>query len=805
MRQLPASAPWGLLGSLADGDRDGECDVARRGETIDRLAADGDAEELASVFAPRPGRRASVYRVEQRAPGEVEADQVEVFDDPVHAWQAFRVVGSNSRALVSVTAELHRTIATLRPDGDLQIPVSDSCRLDDPDVEPAARRWWYVALAQRPTPRPARQPPAAIRERSPLEEIGLGAAVDAAPALIEEPAPARINTLQAADTLGARLAEPEPSPPRTGAIAALETQLRSRLRGVGWAHVAIGAVAVVLGVIFIRFTIDDAFVSWRYGSTLVHTGHWNWNRSGPTVEAYSNFLYTALSVVPALLRIPTEVFFKLVSLGIIGGYIAWVRRLGLPSRQRLVLFAVALASPVFYIQLFSGLETVSFALLIAVVFATIYRTGRLNRWGYVAVGALALSRPEGIAFAAAAMAWVLVIDHSKSHVRGTAAVLSAFMLYWIWRAQHFGWFWPNAFYAKSDNRGSLIDQFTSVMNGLLPGAAIAVLVVVAGRLLSRQVDRRAVDRPRRSMLQDATPVVLAVLGGLVILFLYKQSDPGMDFANRFVWQLLFPIVVVVLARPIGPVTARRPRVVRHPKDPWALAAVGIATMTAVAYNPAGTSRIVVLVAVATVSAAAIIRLASGRSTAIVVAAVGLAVLISWVPVADMVGWAAYRYRLQYAHEAMGHVLDQSNITGAVAIGDAGILPFALHQPVIDVNGLANAGVAHGTFTAADLRRQHLQFVVALSTTPDPSGEWQPTIGQQVTYSYAPHTAGFWFSQGPQFSSQYWLNFWIQPKLAKAPLLHRLQAVTNKSMTENSRDDGTLLSDHLFDFPFLTGR
>lgn len=42
-------------------------------------------------------------------------------------------------------------------------------------------------------------------------------------------------------------------------------------------------------------------------------------------------------------------------------------------------------------------------------------------------------------------------------------------------------------------------------------------------------------------------------------------------------------------------------------------------------------------------------------------------------------------------------------------------------------------------------------------------------------------------------------------MIKAPLLRRLHAATDNFMKENSIDDGTLLSGHLVELPFRTGR
>lgn len=145
---------------------------------------------------------------------------------------------------------------------------------------------------------------------------------------------------------------------------------------------------------------------------------WNWNPTGPRVAAYTNPLYAALSIVPALLGMSAELFFKIVSLAIVAGYVIVIRRARLPKAQEFVLLAVALASPVFYVQLYLGLETASFALLIGWLFSILYRRGQLGRTGFLVAAAVTVSRPEGILFAAVAIGWALVIDRRR---RGTSS------------------------------------------------------------------------------------------------------------------------------------------------------------------------------------------------------------------------------------------------------------------------------------------------------------------------------------------------------------------------------------------------
>ena len=61
-------------------------------------------------------------------------------------------------------------------------------------------------------------------------------------------------------------------------------------------------------------TIDDAFISWRYGLSLVESGFWNYNPSNfELVEAYTNPIFAFLSIFPALFNIDVVLFFKLLA------------------------------------------------------------------------------------------------------------------------------------------------------------------------------------------------------------------------------------------------------------------------------------------------------------------------------------------------------------------------------------------------------------------------------------------------------------------------------------------------------------
>ncbi len=75
-----------------------------------------------------------------------------------------------------------------------------------------------------------------------------------------------------------------------------------------------GLALLLWTAIYFQFSIDDAYISYRYGKTLVVHHVWNWNPSGVHEEAYTSAVYTVLSILPAALRVSPALFFKCVGL-----------------------------------------------------------------------------------------------------------------------------------------------------------------------------------------------------------------------------------------------------------------------------------------------------------------------------------------------------------------------------------------------------------------------------------------------------------------------------------------------------------
>ena len=227
----------------------------------------------------------------------------------------------------------------------------------------------------------------------------------------------------------------------------------------------------------------------------------------------------------------------------------------------------------------------------------------------------------------------------------------------------------------------------------------------------------------------------------------------------------------------------------------------VAAVVALADEPARLGQIAVTGAAIVVAVAVVLRVALGNPAATILAAVALAVVVSSSTVGELVTWGAYRIRIQYAHQALGQAINAAPFGGAVAIADAGILPFKIHQPVIDLGGVASAAVAHGTLTTADLVNEHLDLVVALSNSPAAGSQWSVGAGE-VAYVYMLNQD--WpSSEGPPFANGYWLNYWVNPAVDTPKLQAAIARVTAQAKVVNLHSDVTVLANHLFDFPFLT--
>jgi hypothetical protein len=601
------------------------------------------------------------------------------------------------------------------------------------------------------------------------------------------------------------------------------------------AYGVLGIVGAVLAFLLVRFTVDDAFISWRYGQSLLN-GTWDWNSSGTyRVEAYSDPIYTALSVVPAALGLIPELFFKLIGLGLTAGYLYVVhRRLAVPRLQKLLLTAFAVANPVFFVHAFSGLETASFALLLAALFGLLYTRGRLDALGHVLVLAVALSRPEGLAYAMVAELWCLHLNRRRVDALVALAVGAMLTGYWTLRAAYFHSFFPTPYLVKSGTGATDVVALAHALAGLAGMILVAAGLAGAAEAVRRWRGRRGETSSSRpvSPWRDATPAVLAGVSALIIMVLYRVSTLQMDFADRFCWQLLFPVALVLLSRPLysegkaasaallaRQSTAARARTdgeatsaataevvgvsgVAAPSARWAALTLLIAGITAYTGIPddAGVHGTVTLAAGLACVVALVLWAWGGRALVMVATSV-LVIAVSAVSVAQILGWSTYRLHLRNAHETVGTAIAADpSLTGVIAVEDAGVLPLQLRpdQWALDLGGVADPFLNKPVPTdIAD----HLTAMVVGASGPL-SDPWAGDSSTAPIFAKA-RAEHFQSLASVMYAPNYWLRLYAKPGLGRVAAQRLTNAWEFADLPDNE-PDSTLLSQHLFDFPFLHG-
>jgi len=228
--------------------------------------------------------------------------------------------------------------------------------------------------------------------------------------------------------------------------------------------------------LFSRFTVDDAFIVWRYGKNLVDAGVWNYNPAlFDMTQAYTSSIFAVLSIIPNLLGIDVVLFFKLFALLTLAVFFVWFTR---KAKNSLIMTLIFFALPATFIHAFSGLETFLFAALVATLLILLYEEKFYP--SILITLALFFTRPEAWLLVALIPLYFLTshieIDHHskkfklifnnslnwrllkwKPFIYATVLLFVPLAIYFAYHTQHFGYALPNTFYNKYAGNLSLLN------------------------------------------------------------------------------------------------------------------------------------------------------------------------------------------------------------------------------------------------------------------------------------------------------------------------------------------------------------
>lgn len=228
------------------------------------------------------------------------------------------------------------------------------------------------------------------------------------------------------------------------------------------------AIAAFIFLVILQwpYTMDDAYITFRYSANLAAGWGLSFNQSPPWVEGYTSILWALIMALPhalgqsaVLVSKVLGVTLTLAALGI-SSAAAFAAEANLPLRLRLVGAAAAavifLSFPFFAEHAVSGMETALATFFYAALVALSLLLCRLrsSRWLLpLACLLLGLTRPEANLFCLVLLALSLLSLPSPSRRAFFLTCLAFYLLpgllYFLWRYFYYGMLFPLPFYIKS--------------------------------------------------------------------------------------------------------------------------------------------------------------------------------------------------------------------------------------------------------------------------------------------------------------------------------------------------------------------
>jgi arabinofuranosyltransferase len=212
-----------------------------------------------------------------------------------------------------------------------------------------------------------------------------------------------------------------------------------------------------LASLFYAYTVDDAFITFRYARNLV-AGLGPVFNPGERVEGYTTFLWMLLMSAGLTLGIDPVVLSKVLGLvcglATIGVTMAIARYTSdRPWRVAILAGLLLGASVDLALNSVTGLETAFFTLLVTAAIARQMHEEQGEGWPISSLlfGLAALTRPEGLALGG--LSWLYQLVRKREHLgRALLRGLPFFILvgiHFVWRYSYYGELLPNTYYAKS--------------------------------------------------------------------------------------------------------------------------------------------------------------------------------------------------------------------------------------------------------------------------------------------------------------------------------------------------------------------
>lgn len=319
----------------------------------------------------------------------------------------------------------------------------------------------------------------------------------------------------------------------------------------------LAGIALMVFAFFPKWTVDDAFISYRYGQNLASFGELNWNPGTDPVEGYTGiflpllaalFLKTGLPLLTGIKVLGVMAFFG-------SGYLirAILKQLNTNETSVLVVLSLWILTPFLYLHSLGGLETPFFILFCLAFWWSVLRAHQKNTFGADALMSslallAALCRPEGLLLLPGA-AFCFILNKNRSWRRLLAFSLFFLLpaaLYFAWRWQYYGHFFPNTFAVKEYPGFINPDSFWSFAKFAVVFAALPLFIAGLSVFFQRRTLQKTAKEGGVSHEVGGIKVLMvSILAFAVLLIaLYLHSHLYMNVSYRF-WAPLYPVLLLL--------------------------------------------------------------------------------------------------------------------------------------------------------------------------------------------------------------------------------------------------------------------
>ena len=257
--------------------------------------------------------------------------------------------------------------------------------------------------------------------------------------------------------------------PRPASLKSLSLPRASSLLFVAAIAGTVSLFVLQVALLF-RYTVDDAFISYRYAQNLANGFGLVFNQ-GERVEGYTNFLWVLMLAGASKLSADPEMASKALGLAFAFGTLPVTWLLGSALRRpphpivSLVAPALLAVNPAIASWTVGGLEAMSLAFFVTLgVYLYLIEQRDGAPLSALPLLAAALSRPEGV------WLWAITLIHrlarrrrlspqDRSSIQKELAFVGLFLVpyvtYLIWRFSYYDSVLPNTFYARG---GASLEQ-----------------------------------------------------------------------------------------------------------------------------------------------------------------------------------------------------------------------------------------------------------------------------------------------------------------------------------------------------------